>query len=315
MSCRRRGHVRANHPPLIATRYRGRRGGAGGESSVDAAHLRGSYWLATIPLLYLLLTALGLRRVPSAIGVIIALASPMFLVYGSMLDTLQIALPFAVAFLVVRARADVERRPVRPWISFFAVAVLLVMGSWEGACSLCGIFVVIDTYRGWRDGRRMRPSQTTAGFLVGLVLVAAWFWWVAGSFAPVFEQARMRSGSGAAAIGWSTFLDFQGIYLGALIGPVVLVAGMAGLVLVLRGKSVRPTVLAIVAVVLAYPVLLRDGASNHDYLELLDRDPVGAWRGLHGAVPLVLGSAAVRLRAARARGGFDRLRDLLRRRR
>ena len=117
----------------------------------------------------------------------------------------------------------------------------------------------------WRDRHRIGLSATSAGFLVGVLTLAAWLWWVAGSFDPIFDQARMRSGSGSAAIGWSSFLEFQGIYLGALIGPVVLLAGIIGLGLVLRNRSARLTVFGIVGVTLAYPVLLRDGASNHDY--------------------------------------------------
>ena len=141
---------------------------------------------------------------PSAIGTILALATPMFLLYGSMLDTLQISLPIAVAFLLVRARGEVQQRPVAPWIPF-ALAILLVLGSWEGAL-LCGVYATADLVRGWRDRHRLTLSATTAGFLAGAVVLAAWFWWAAGSFEPIFDQARMRSGSGNAAIGWSSFL-------------------------------------------------------------------------------------------------------------
>jgi hypothetical protein len=252
----------AHHPPLIANET----------ALVESVFGHRPTWtrlpawlasLATIPLLYLLLVALGIRRVPSALGTILALATPMFLLYGSMLDTLQISLPFAVAFLLVRARGDVQRRPIAPCIPF-ALAIVLVLGSWEGAL-LCGVYAAADLVRGWRERHRIGLSATSAGFLVGVITLAAWLWWVAGSFDPIFDQARMRSGSGSAAIGWSSFLEFQGIYLGALIGPVVLLAGIIGLGLVLRNRSARLTVFGIVGVTLAYPVLLRDGASNHDY--------------------------------------------------
>lgn len=91
----------AHHPPLIvaetaiAETVPGERGAA----------TRAPAWLgalATIPLLYLLLRCRGFAPVASAAAVVLVLSGPMFLLYGTMLDTLQVSFP---------PRAGPARRP------------------------------------------------------------------------------------------------------------------------------------------------------------------------------------------------------------
>ena len=92
-----------------------------------------------------------MRHVP-ALAVVLGLSCPMFMLYGSMLDTFQISLPFMVGFLVLRARSDVECRPTNA-VAGFGVATLLVISSWQGAL-LCATFV---------RARRMPPRCAGSG--------------------------------------------------------------------------------------------------------------------------------------------------------
>ena len=68
-------------------------------------------------ILFLLLCELGLAPVLAAASVGIGLSVPMFLTYGTMLDTLMLGLPFAAGYLLVVAtepqRSHELRRPRR----------------------------------------------------------------------------------------------------------------------------------------------------------------------------------------------------------
>jgi hypothetical protein len=251
----------AHHPPLIAVET------AVGESIVGEhpASTRAPAWvgsLVSIMLLYVLLRTLGFRRVPSAVAVLFSLSCPLFLLYGSMLDTLQIALPLVLGFLIVRARAESGRQT--PRAGEFCVAALVVLSSWEGAL-LCALFASVDVVSALRKTKRFRPSATTGGLITGLTLIACWLWWANGSFAQIVEQARLRSGNGGRTVSWPSFLNTQGVYLGVVVGPVILITGAVGLVLALRTLRRKQVMACTTAVVLAYPVLMRDGAVNHDY--------------------------------------------------
>ena len=83
-------------------------------------------------------------------------------------------------------------------------------------------------------------TPTICGLLAGVVLIALWLWWATGSFAEILTQAQSRSGSTSDAIGWPAFLEFQGIYLGALIGPVIIVGGGCGLTRCCAGSEPGP---------------------------------------------------------------------------
>ena len=226
----------AHHPPLIANET----------ALVESVFGHRPTWtrlpawlasLATIPLLYLLLVALGIRRVPSALGTILALATPMFLLYGSMLDTLQISLPFAVAFLLVRARGDVQRRPMAPWIPF-ALAIVWCSAAGKAPSSVGSMPRPTSSADGGIDiGSACRPPPPAS-------------WWASspsrpgcgGSriLDPIFDQARMRSGErqrGNRVVELPRISrDLPGQ---CAIGPVVLLAGIIGLGLVLRNRSAR----------------------------------------------------------------------------
>ena len=251
----------AHHPPLIALE-------TAAAETVGGVHpwsTRAPAWLgslASIVLLYVLLREHGLRRVSSALGVVVAFASPMFFLYGSMLDTLQIGLPFALALLVVRARRD-RRGHSHGW-AVGLLAGLTVVASWEGAL-LCACLAVADVARAWRRERRVRMSPTMIGWAVGLAATGAYLVGSSGSFATILDQLRERSGTGSSHSGWFDFVESQEQYLGALLSPVVVVAAVPGCIVAWRDRRTRMPLGVTLGVAVGYAVLLRDGATSHDY--------------------------------------------------
>lgn len=254
------GELYAHHPPLISTETATVETVAG----TTPVSTRAPAWLgslASLLLLYWLLRLYGIRRVPSALGVVIGFGSPMFFLYGSMLDTLQIGLPLVIALLAVRRRHERTGRPRSAVIA--AVAALTVLASWEGAL-LAGLLAVADGVAMARDRRRRRLG-TMAGVTVGVVILLAWLWWAAGSFGPILDQLGTRSGYGSRTTGWATFLHLQGVYLGALFAPTALLALIPGAYLASRSRRLRPVFVVTLVAPIVYALALRDGASNHDY--------------------------------------------------
>jgi hypothetical protein len=256
------GGLYAHHPPLIAAE-------TALIETVFGEHpwsTRAPAWLGSmfsVVLLFWLLREHGIRRVPGAIAVVVGLGSPMFFLYGSMLDTLQIGLPFALGLLVARKRA--ERVPTQAaWVTAL-LAALTVVSSWQGAL-LVTVLAGGDLVR-WRrrtTGSRA-PSPVQWGLAAGVALVAAWLWWAVGSFGPIFDQLHARSGGSSRSLGWSDYFEFQGLYLGALLSPILIIAGIPALVLATLDQRWRELVLVTLTVAVVYSLALRDGATNHDY--------------------------------------------------
>lgn len=252
----------AHHPPLIASETAAVEAVAG----EHPATTRAPAWLgslASVLLMFGLLRRYGFARVPAGVGVVIGFGSPMFFLYGSMLDTLQIGLPFALGLLLARAPPTGPQRAVAGWL-IGTLAALTVLASWEGAL-LVGLLSATDVIQRWRREHRWRLSQTGVGFGVGLALIAAWLWWAAGSLGPIVDQLLNRSGHGQHALGWSAFFEFQGLYLGALLSPVVIVVAIPAVISALREPRIRTLMAVTLTTTVAYAVLLRDGATNHDY--------------------------------------------------
>lgn len=253
----------AHHPPLIIAETAVAETIGGEEPWVS----RLPAWLgslATLALLYLLLRQRGIGPIATAAGIMIAFGSQMFFVYGTMLDTLQTSLPFAVGFLIVWSRDEPEGCPHRRRWPLVVLAALLVFSSWEGALLVAGS-VAFDVVWSWRRERGLRCPPALWGLLIGVGLVAAWLWWAEGSFTPIFDQFRTRAGERSTAPGFADLLRSQRAYLDRTFGAGLIVAAIPGLVLAIRSSRLRRLTVVVLTTTVVYPIVMRDAAFHHDY--------------------------------------------------
>ena len=254
--------VYANHPPLVYLETAlAETVGLGSRAATRAPAWLGS--LAVIGLLGVLLAERGLR--PAAVGVAVAavVATPMFLVYGSMLDTPVTSLPFGVALLVLweRARHD---RPVPP-VAAGVVAALAVLAGWQSllVAAVIGGWALVRLRR-HRDGAGT-DAAFVAGALSGAVLLAAWLLWAFdGSLTALFDQLLFRSGRGVEHVSVSALLRDQHHDLIVMFGLVAALS-VAGLAVALAQRPTRALAAVSLAVTVPYTLLLPAGAVNHDY--------------------------------------------------
>lgn len=255
--------VYADHPPLIYV-------------ETAAAELVGFGWIGAtrapawvgslllLALLSRLLVDRGLRPSAAGAGVLLMATTPMFLVYGTMLDTPVTSLPFAVALLLLweRARHGGHARPALA----AAVAALAVLAGWQSlvvACLVAGWAGVRLLRR--RAGDRRVELAFVAGAVLGGVLLLAWVLWAfGGSLAPLLDQFRLRTGRSGPPVTLAAFFRGQRRDVVAMFG-VVGALGVAGLVVALRDRRTRGLAAIAVAVTLPYPLVFRSGAVNHDY--------------------------------------------------
>lgn len=182
----------ANHPPLIAMET-AVAGAVGGGST---AATRAPAWigtLVTLGLLAVLLRERGLRASATGIAVLLVAATPMVLVFGTMLDTPVTSLPFAVALLLLWERARAGRR-VAPALAAGA-AVLAVLAGWQSllVAGVVGCWALVRAYRGRAD--RGPEGAFVVGALVGAALMVVWLWWAfGGSLRPLAAAYDFRSG-------------------------------------------------------------------------------------------------------------------------
>jgi 4-amino-4-deoxy-L-arabinose transferase-like glycosyltransferase len=257
------GGVYAHHPPLIAwVTAVGDWAGSGDLFADRLPVILGS--LATIGLLVLLLRDVDLQWIAIAAGVSVSLGTPLFFVYGPMIDTLPLSLPIGVALLVLwRRRAEHGSAP--GWMLGLTAAAC-VLSSWEAAL-LVGVTCLASMLLGRRDTavlRRLAP--TLIGAAIGLVVLGAWLLWASGSVGPLLHQLRMRSGTGHTDLGFGDSLRQQWAILGRVLGPVrwlLLPAAIVGL----ADRRTRLVMLVLVPTTVIYPLGLRE-AAIHDFWNL-----------------------------------------------
>ncbi len=256
------GGVYANHPPLIYLETALAEALAG----TSPAATRAPAWLgslAVIGLLAVLLVDRGIRPGPVGAAVVLAVATPMFLVYGTMLDTPVTSLPFGLALLVLWGRAR-DHRPVPPLLAG-VVAALAALAGWQS-------LLVTAVLGAWAVVRLVRQRRWTAvdaafagGALVGLALLAAWLLWAFdGSLATLRDQLVFRSGQGGQSVPLAELVRSQSRDVVVMFGFVALLAA-AGLVAALANRRTRALAAVSLAVTLPYTLLFPAGAANHDY--------------------------------------------------
>ena len=256
----------AHHPPLITPLTAAAR--ALGDHPAIA---RAPAWIASI-LAIVLLTRL-LRRSGAAPAAAVAttllvVGTPMFLVYGAMLNMEALSLPCALALLLAWQPPG--------WSSVPRTATVAAVGalvSFQGVL-LGGILSIVALVRRHRDRRPFLPHEvgTLAGTAIGSTLTGAWLWWANGGLGEMVEQARIRSSSDR--FGAAAFADRQISNLFLTVPPWTVVLAVVGLAIVVRRRSWSLSLAASGAVVVAFVVGLSDGAWVHIYWNYLVLVPV-----------------------------------------
>jgi 4-amino-4-deoxy-L-arabinose transferase-like glycosyltransferase len=250
----------ATHPPLIVIETAAMERAVGEHPwSTRAAAWLGA--LATIPLLYLLVRALALSPVPAACTTAAALACHFFLVYGSMLDTMIIALPFGVAAMLVWYRQWTGQRRW-PWWAVLLLATVASLAGWQ-AMFLIGLCAVALVGRVRSRGRPaiVEALPWAAGAVLGLVLTLAWALWVYGDLGVLDDKLVRRTGGEAASL--SGMVSFQLPWLGQLLGLGFLAWIAAAISL--RDKRFRPLASLSLIAVIVYAAIFKEGSGGHQY--------------------------------------------------
>jgi hypothetical protein len=257
--------VYANHPPLISVETAAAETvGFGTNAATRAPAWIGS--LVALGLLGVLLHDRGLRPGPVGVAVLLVAVTPMFLVYGTMLDTPVTSLPFGLGLLVLweRHRAG---RPVKA-AAAIAVTVLAVLAGWQSllVATLVGGWAVVRLVKG-----RGRPERRGAevAFVIGVVagggLLAAWMLWAfGGTLDPLLRQFDFRAGDGHQPVALATLLAYERLAMVEMFGPVA-VLGALGLVVALFDDRIRGLAVMVLAATVPYSLVFRTGVVNHDY--------------------------------------------------
>ncbi|MFN8036506.1 MAG: hypothetical protein U0V73_11275 [Acidimicrobiia bacterium] len=274
----------ADHPPLIAIETAAAEAVGGERPAVT----RAPAWLgalATVALLYVLLRDLKVDALPAALGVVTGLGSGMFFLYGTMLDTLQTSLPFALGVLILWNRRRHGRGPRARWLA--VACLLLVLASWEGAL-LVAVLSAADLLHGWRTHHRLRFPPTLAALAVGALLVGIWIWWADGGLGAILAQLRERTGTGTASVSWSSFANQQFDYARTVFNPVVTLLAVPFVVIALLDRRTRLLCAVTLGTACLYTLAMHEAAYVHDYWNY--------WL----LVPLTIGAAATLDRMRRA---------------
>lgn len=256
----------AHHPPLITPLTAAAR--ALGDHPAIA---RAPAWIASvlaIVLLARLLRRAGATPAAAVAATLLVVGTPMFLVYGAMLNMEALSLPCALALLLAWQTPgwSSARRTA-------AVAGLGALVSFQGV--LLGGLLSLVAIRRRRLGRRaLLPYEvgTLVGTAIGSTFTAAWLWWANGGLGEMVDQARIRSSSGR--FGVAAFADRQISNLFLTVPPWTVVLAVVGLAMVLRRRSWSLSLAAGGAVVIAFAVGLSDGAWVHIYWNYLVIVPV-----------------------------------------
>jgi hypothetical protein len=254
--------VYAHHPPAIFL-LTGLARAIGGH---DEAALRAPAWLAslaTIVLTWLLLRRLGASLAAATCGIAALVGSQMFLLYGAMLNFEAIALPIAIATLLV----VVEPRPghaCRPTAAC-ALGLAGALVSWEGA--LLG--VAVAAWGEWRRATAPTQSHRTSRWLavgtaLGTVFSVVWLVWANRGIDAMWSALRMRTDTTAATLGEQA--EMQLTYLRLNFSPWWLTIAAIGVAAVILEPSLRRlSHLLIVAVPTMFMLALPGGAYFHAY--------------------------------------------------
>jgi hypothetical protein len=215
--------------------------------------------LAAAVLLFVLLCDLDLAPVLAAASVGIGLSIPMFLTFGTMLDTVMLGLPFAAGYLVLWQRG-LSGRPKYLGLATAAAAVCLV--AWEGVVLVAVTMVVMAAVR--RDRERLTAIIAAGGGAASAVVVTGlWQVWVYGGLNDVLDQGALRAGSSGFSFG--DYVDSQFNALRETFGVPAIVVLAVGVVVMVASRRFRPVGIAALATPIVYAGGFRQGSYVHDY--------------------------------------------------
>jgi 4-amino-4-deoxy-L-arabinose transferase-like glycosyltransferase len=215
--------------------------------------------LVAAVLLFVLLCDLDLAPVLAAASVGIGFSIPMFLTFGTMLDTVMLGLPFAAGYLVLWQRS-LRGRPRYIGLAAAAAAVCLV--AWEGVV-LVAVTMLVTAVVG-RDRERWTAIVAAgAGAASAVIVTGLWQVWVYGDLSDVLDQGALRAGGGGQSIG--DYVDSQFVALRETFGVPALVVLGVGMVVLLASRRFRPVGVAALATPVIYAVGFREGSYIHDY--------------------------------------------------
>ena len=215
--------------------------------------------LAAAVLLFLLLCELGLAPFLAAASVGIGLSVPMYLTFGTMLDTVMLGLPFAAGYLLLWQRS-LSGRQNSLCLAAAAAAVCLV--AWEGVVLVAVTMLVMAVVT--RDRERLRAIVAAGvGAALAVVVTGLWQVWVYGDLTDVLDQGARRAGSSGFSFG--DYLHSQLSSLRETFGiPAMVVLGI-GVVVLVASRRFRPVGVAALGTSIAYAVGFREGSFVHDY--------------------------------------------------
>lgn len=254
--------VYIDHPPLIYVE-------TAAAELVGGQHpwaSRAPAWLGStvaIFLLWILLDEVGIGSVASAVGVVLGLGCPMFAVFGTMLDSWIIGLPWALATLLLWERGR-QGRPVRP--ALLAIVTVGTVGSCWLGWLIVGLVCGSDLAVARRGSRLTIEARTRLVVAAGTGLaVGAWIVWASGSLDGLRSVFLSRSGNNGATPSLTTLAKAAWGYTRDLWAPWQLVLGGPALVVGLTRRATRPLVAVGLAAVSAWCLLFRDGFAIHGY--------------------------------------------------
>jgi hypothetical protein len=218
--------------------------------------------IAVIWLLFGLLRDVGLHPMAAAAGTTVAVANPMFLLFGWMADTPMWSLPFAL--VATRAWVRAGRAPVsrRAQLTAGLAAAACGLAGWQ-AVAWCGLLVVA----GWR-GRRSVARPVALGTVLGVVATLAWIATSPAGLVGLADSFSTRSAGSGRGLGVGDALSANWGYLRELWSPLVLAGGLVALWCAWRDRRVRRLLAVAVAGVVAYAGVFWEAAGFHPYWNL-----------------------------------------------
>lgn len=251
-----------DHPPLILVE-------TAISETVFGEHRwasRAPAWLGTVAAILLtweLLVELGAPPLAAAVGVACGFGCPMVGVFGTMLDTWIVGLPWGVASLLLWQR---QRAGHQPASVLLVVATAGAIGtSWMGWITIAIICAVdcVGAVVGWRPLTRGAIVRKVAA-VASAGLVLAWMVWASGTLSGLGQVLAARSGR---THGLSTGVVAHAVagFARDVFTPWQLLLVVPLLVLGVRQRTLRPVLLVATASVLVWTVVFRDGAALHAY--------------------------------------------------
>ncbi|MBI2704063.1 MAG: glycosyltransferase family 39 protein [Actinobacteria bacterium] len=250
----------ATHPPLIVLET-ALAETVGGEREVAT---RAPAWLASLAalaLFYRLARSLGADELTATAAAAATAATPMFFVYGIMLDTPVTSLPFGLGVALLWYR-NWRGEDVTPWLSV-AISLLASLAGWQAALlvGVCGLSLLARGLRHHAGAIRAALGYL-AGGATGLALSIGWGWWASGNLQALGDKFTRRTGS-TAGVSPLDVVTFQVPWLSQLLGLALI--GVVACALALRDQRYRPLAALSLTIVALYTVLFREAAAGHQY--------------------------------------------------